>query len=82
MIYWTFLILKQRSGRLPTFWFVKRNLEKSFMTPRARRTKEIIDISQHTQIEEVNKENKKKENLKKFFRSKKCHHRVNKHPKK
>ncbi len=52
------------------------------MTPRARRTKEIIDISQHTQIEEVNKENEKKENVKKSFRSKKCHHRVNKHPKK
>jgi hypothetical protein len=44
----------KRSGRLPTFWFAKRSLEKSFMTPRTRRIKEIIDVSQHTQIKEVN----------------------------
>ncbi len=46
-----------RSGRLPTFWFEKRSLEKSYMTPRSRRTKDVIDISQHTQIKEVNQTN-------------------------
>jgi hypothetical protein len=49
------ILYKKRSGRLPTFWFEKRKLEKSFMTPRARRTKDVIDSSQHTQIKEVNK---------------------------
>jgi len=43
------------SGRLPTFWFEKRSLEKSYMTPRSRRTKDVIDISQHTQIKEIKK---------------------------
>jgi len=43
------------SGRLPTFWFARRTIEKSFMTPRSRQTKETIDASQHTQIKEVKK---------------------------
>jgi hypothetical protein len=50
-----FFCKTKRSGRLPTFWFAKRSLEKSFMKQRARRTKDIIDSSQHTQIKEVNK---------------------------
>lgn len=47
-------LIMKRSGRLPTYWFEKRSLEKSCMTPRTRRIKEIIDVSQHTQIKEVN----------------------------
>ncbi|UJR26593.1 hypothetical protein I4U23_007913 [Adineta vaga] len=43
------------AGRLPTLWFEKRRLEKSFMTPRTRRIKEIIDSSQHTQIKLITK---------------------------
>ncbi|CAF1384779.1 unnamed protein product [Rotaria sordida] len=43
------------SGRLPTFWFEKRILEKSLMKQRSRRTKDIIDSSQHTQIKEIKK---------------------------
>lgn len=48
-----FLYYMKRSGRLPTLWFEKRSVEKSFMTPRTRRIKELIDLSQHTQIKEV-----------------------------
>lgn len=50
---------ENRSGRLPTFWFARRFLEKSFRTPRTRRTKEIIDVSQHTQIKEVRRKKSK-----------------------
>ncbi|CAF4286394.1 unnamed protein product, partial [Rotaria socialis] len=41
------------SGRLPTFWFEKRTLEKSFMKQRARHTRESVDLSQRTQIQEI-----------------------------
>ncbi|CAF0764901.1 unnamed protein product [Adineta ricciae] len=43
------------SGRLPTFWFERRRLEKSFMTPRTRRIREIIDASQHTKVKLITK---------------------------
>jgi len=51
------------------------------MTPRTRRIKDIIDVSEHTQIKEVNK-TKKKQFIKYLFRLKKCHLMVNKLPKK
>ncbi|CAF3728189.1 unnamed protein product [Rotaria magnacalcarata] len=41
------------SGRLPTFWFEKRTLEKSFMKQRAHHTRESVDLSQRTQIQEI-----------------------------
>jgi len=44
-----------RSGRLPTNWFEQQILEKSLRTPRTRRIKEVFDLSQRTQIEEVTK---------------------------
>lgn len=43
------------SGRLPTNWFEQKMLEKSFRTPRTRRIKEVFDLSQRTQIEEIKK---------------------------
>ena len=74
--------MSKRSGRLPTLWFEKRRIEKSFMTPRTRRVKELIDVSQHTQIKEVNPRG----NLQMVYgvssRSKKCHHEANKPRKK
>ena len=42
-----------RSNRLPTNWFEKRREEKSVIKERTRRTRNVFDLSQRTQIVEV-----------------------------
>lgn len=41
------------SNRLPTNWFEKRREEKSLIKERTRRTRNVFDLSQRTQIVEV-----------------------------
>jgi len=52
------------------------------MKQRARRTKDIIDSSQHTQIKEVNKITQNESLMFFLFRLKNSHLVVNKHQKK